>query len=136
MQGAQRPVMLQYDIRYSINAPLLSRMVPELQKAGPMEIVISIDGVAVASIATRVVAQKGSIDFLSSLEPRLIDNLEAAKKAIVVMPRQAGEKLDDVIEFGVAKLAEYIKPVKEACRVIHEKQEPTPEQPKQELKKT
>ena len=130
------PQVQQYDIRYSINAPLLVRVVPELQKSGAIEIVVSIDGVAVGSLTTKVVAQKGSIDFLTPVDPQLVDKLEAAKKTVVVMPRQLGEKLDDLIEFGVAKLAENIKPVKEACRAIDEKREPAPAKPKQEIKKT
>jgi len=89
----------QYDIRYSIEVPLLVRVVPELEKAGPIEFVISVDGVSVGSVPTRIIAQKESIDFLAKIEPSLIDKLQSAKKTVVVMPRQKGERLDDVTEF-------------------------------------
>jgi hypothetical protein len=33
-----------YDLRYKINIPLLKRIGPELEKSGPIDIVVSVDG--------------------------------------------------------------------------------------------
>jgi hypothetical protein len=86
--------------------------------------------------STRVIAQKEGIAFLSPIGPALIDKLEAAKSTVVVMPRQKNERLDDIIEFKVAKLAENIKPVKDECKSLHNKEELPAEEPKQEIKRT
>ena len=125
---------ISYDIRYSIEVPLLVRLVPEIERAGPIEFVVSVDGRAVGFIPTRIVAQKESIDFLANVEPDFIDKLEGAKKSVAIVPRQRNEKLDHIREFKVAKLAENIKLVKEACKSIHDEERPAAEDPKPEVK--
>jgi hypothetical protein len=89
----------QYDIRYSIEVPLLVRFESEIQKAGPIEFIVIIDGTPVGSIPTQIVAQKTSMDFLAPVQPALIDKLEGAKKTILVMPRQKNEGLDGSCRF-------------------------------------
>jgi hypothetical protein len=126
----------QYDIRYSIYVPLLVRIVPELEKAGPIEFIISIDGMFVARIPTKVVAQKDSLDLLATVEPTLIEEIDAAKKSIVVMPRQKDAPLDTLTEFGVARLSDYLVKVKQACGSLHKPTEPMNEKAPQETKKT
>jgi hypothetical protein len=80
---------------------------------------------------TLPVVDDHGISFLAQLEPALIDRLAAAQKSIVVMPRQAEENLDDVIEFGVADLKTHIEPVKAACAELHRPVAPpaAPQQP-------
>jgi hypothetical protein len=108
-----------YDIRYSIDVPLLKRLAPDLEKAGAVELVVSIDGLFVESVPVSVVPQESSLDFLGAIPPTLIDKLENAKETVVVMPRQNEQKLDEVIEFRVAGFRENIEPVKKACATIH-----------------
>lgn len=111
------------DFRYTISTPLLARLVPELQKAGPIELIISVDGVAAGSIAARTVSHDFGISFLGELKPELVVKIAAAHKSIVAMPRQGDKKLDEAIEFGVAELAKHIQPVRKACEA------PTPVTP-------
>src|SRR5262245_22480143 len=56
-QGSASSKIIQYDIRYSIYVPLLARVAPELEKAGPIEFIISIDGLTVARVPTKVIVQ-------------------------------------------------------------------------------
>src|SRR5262249_37144905 len=135
-QGAPPSKVHHYDIRYSIYVPLLVRIVPELQKAGPVEFIISIDGTSVARLPASVFSQQESLDFLATAEPALIDKIDAAKKRIVVMPRQKQEALDKITEFGVAKLSERLVKVKEACSSLHKPNEPVNKETPQETKKT
>lgn len=118
-QSASRDYKM-YDIRYSIDVPLLVRVVPEIEKAGPVEFVVSIDGVPAGSVPARIIAQKASVNFLGRIEPALLEKFNAAKKSLIVMPRQANTHLDDVTEFGVTKLAEHLVKVKEACASLHD----------------
>ncbi|MCL4765784.1 MAG: hypothetical protein KJZ80_06110 [Hyphomicrobiaceae bacterium] len=104
------------DLRYVIDAPLLKKVVPELEKAGNIELVVSIDGVVVASILkVRPIAHDFGISFLGEIKPDLLERIGSAEKSVVVMPRQGSNKLDDMIEFGVAELAKHIEPVRRAC---------------------
>lgn len=105
----------QYDLRYTIWAPLLSRIAPEIEKAGRVELVVSLDGTAIGLLEAQSIKHDDGISFLADLEPALVDRLAAAEKSIVVMPRQENERLDNVIEFGVADLKKHIEPVKAAC---------------------
>lgn len=104
-----------FDIRYSIDAPLLKQLAPELKKAGPVKLLINVDGSNVASAEAQVVAQDDGIDFLAAVPAAVIDQLSLAQKDIVVMPRQKEVNLDTVLEFGAAKLRENLEPVKKAC---------------------
>lgn len=103
------------DIRYVITAPLLRRIVPELEKGVPIEMVLSVDGTPVGNMKVRPVSHDFGISFLGDISTDFVDRISAAGKSIVVMPRKGSEKLDDVIEFGVAELGKHIKPVKNAC---------------------
>jgi len=127
--------LFQYDLRYSIGAPLLARLVSELQKAGPAELLVNIDGATAATVPVSIIKQESGIDFLGSIEPTLIAKLEGANEVVVVMPRQNNQKLDEVVEFKVAGLRENIQPVKKACAGIHSAPEPTPVNNEQEKKK-
>lgn len=115
-------------MRYSIDAPLLKQLAPELQKAGAVKILVNVDGSNVASIEARVIPQDDGIDFLASVPPALIDQLSSAQKDIVVMPRQKENNLDTVLEFGVAKLRENLEPVKKACASLRKepRKDPSP----------
>lgn len=110
--GAGAPKL---DIRYAITAPLLKRIVPELEKSPPIEMVLSVDGTPVGTMKVRPVSHDFGISFLGDLNTDFFDRISTARKSIVVMPRQGSEKLDDVIEFGVANLSKHIQPVKNAC---------------------
>ena len=61
----------EYDLRYQIEVPLLSRIGPQLEKAGGVEIVVSVDGTAIGQLKTRVVTHKHGISFLSQLTARI-----------------------------------------------------------------
>jgi len=123
-----------FDIRYSINMPLLKRLFGELEGAGPIMLLVNIDGLNVAGVEARIVQQDDGIDFLASVPPELIDKLYAAQKDVVVMPRQQERNLDIVIEFGVAKLRENLEPVKNACASLRN-DPPTEPSPQDEPKK-
>lgn len=107
--------IVRLDVRYSISAPLLKRIVPELKKAGAIDLVLSVDGIAVGSVKVDPIAHDGGISFLGELSSELSDRVAAASKSIVAMPRQGTERLDEVVEFGVAELAKHFQPVKKAC---------------------
>ena len=104
-----------YDLRYTISIPLLKRIGPELEKAGAAEIVVAVDGTSIGAFKARPLSHNDGVSFLADVPQEVIDKLATAQKAIVVMPRQRDEKLDEVLEFGVAKLADHIKPVIAAC---------------------
>src|SRR5262249_23113551 len=89
----------QYDLRYSINVPLLSNLGVELEKVGGSELVVTVDGTAVGTFKTRVIANTDGLAFLSDLTPEMVDKLASASKTIVVMPRQKETHLDEMIEF-------------------------------------
>jgi len=118
-----------FDIRYSINAPLLKQLAPELQTAGEVKLLVNVDGSNVASLEARVIPQDDGIDFLASVPPALIDQLSSAHKDIVVMPRQKEKNLDTVLEFGVAKLRENLEPVKKACASLRNNPRKDPSRP-------
>lgn len=105
------------DIRYQIDAPLLKRVVAELEKNGPIEMVVSVDGKVIGTFSAKPISHDFGISFLGEVNSRLVDQIGAASKNVVVMPRQQFEKLDDMIEFGVAELVKHIEPVKKACGV-------------------
>jgi hypothetical protein len=44
----------------------------------------------------------------------------------VIMPRRGSERLDNVVEFGVAELSKHIQPVKNACQSSQPNVQPTP----------
>ena len=124
-KGANPSSLQQLDIRYSIRAPLLSKVVPDLLKGGPIVLVVSIDGDTIGTVNVRPVANEESLGFLGDLSDQLLNRIVSAKKSIVVMPRQGAQKLDDVIEFGVGELTKHIEPVKKACeRAATEEQQP------------
>ncbi len=104
-----------FDLRYTIDMPLLGRLVPDLKKAGVVTLVLSVDDVPIKTITAEPIAHDFGMSYLAELDGELIDKLATAKESIIVMPRQGSEKLDDVIKFGVAELADHAVPVKKAC---------------------
>jgi hypothetical protein len=108
-----------FDLRYEIDVPLLARFVPEMQKAGEVELVVNVDGVTVGSYKAIVAAHDFGISFLAGVDLASIEKLGAAQRKIIVMPRQGDKAQDDVIDFGVAELAKHIGPVKEACKTAN-----------------
>ncbi len=104
------------DMRYSISVPLLSKFVSEINKSGDVNLVVSVDGLAIGSYKARVVSHDFGISFLADIDIATLEKIAAAKKKIIVMPRQKNQSLDEIIEFGVAKLSEHLKPVFEACK--------------------
>lgn len=121
----------QFDVRYTINVPLLKRIAPELEKAGGVEMVITVDGVAVGAVKARPVAHDFGMSFLGEVNRQLFEKVGDAKKSVVVMPRVGAERLDDLIEFGVAELAKHIVPVKAACETKAPMPAPRPESSEQ-----
>jgi hypothetical protein len=81
-----------YDLRYKINKPLLKRIGPELEKSGPIDIVVSVDGTAVVVLKARTVTHDHGISFLADVNLETIDKVSGASKSIVAMPRHKGEK--------------------------------------------
>ncbi len=104
------------DIRYSISVPLLSKVASEIVKNGDVNLVVSVDGLAIGSYKARVVSHDFGISFLADIDIATLQKIAAAKEKIIVMPRQKNQNLDEIIEFGVAKLSEHVKPVFEACK--------------------
>ena len=84
-----------------IVAPLLKKVVPELEKAGTIEV--------------RSIAHNIGISFLGEIEPQMPERIGSAIERVIVMPRQGCEKLDDTIDFGVVGFAKHIEPAKKAC---------------------
>ncbi len=104
-----------YDLRYSIEVPLLSRIAPDLEKRGQIRLVASADGVPLGTFNAQVVKHDFGISFLASLAPSDVDKLAAATKKLSVVPRQENEPLDNITEFGVDGLVQYLAPVNAAC---------------------
>lgn len=104
-----------YDLRYSINVPLLTRIGADLQKAVAPQLVVAVDGISIGVLEASIVVDDGGISFLAPMAPDFLGMLSAAKKSIVSMPRQNNEKLDAVIEFGVGNFEKYLVPVQQAC---------------------
>lgn len=114
----------QFDLRYTLNVPLLKRVAPELEKAGGIEMIVTVDGVPVGTVKARAVAHEFGISFLGEINRQLVDKVGEAKKTVVVMPRVGSERLDDVVEFGVAELAKHVVPIKTACEAKTAPSEP------------
>lgn len=114
------------DVRYTIYTPLLKRIVPELNKAGAIEMVITVDDAPIGSVEVRPLAHDFGISFLGDINRETVDRIVAGTKSIVVMPRQGSEGLDDAIEFGIANLAKYIEPVMKACDIERPAVDPGP----------
>ena len=126
-----------FDLRYTISAPLLKRVVPELQKAGSVEIVVTVDGISIGTFKARAFSHDHGVSFLADINRDIVEKIAAASKKIVAMPRQKDEKLDELIEFGVAELSKHINPVKKACENARSlDMAPTPEPLPQPTKKT
>ncbi|MBS0251358.1 MAG: hypothetical protein JSR78_09885 [Proteobacteria bacterium] len=107
-----------FDLRYVIDVPLLARVLPEIEKAGPVQLVLSIDGLSIGSVDVRPLAHDFGISFLGNVSGEMLDKIAAAKTSVIAMPRQGSDKLDEVIEFGVGDLAKTIEPVKRACKPL------------------
>jgi hypothetical protein len=105
-----------FDLRYEISVPLLARAVEDIEKAGEIELVISVDGTSIGSSAAHIAKHDFGISFLGSISPSTLEKLAAAQEKIIVMPRQQNKSQDEVIEFGVAELYKHIMPVKSACK--------------------
>jgi hypothetical protein len=124
-----------FDLRYSINVPLLQRLGPDIERAGPNELVLAVDGATIGSIKARPITHDDGVSFLADLTPETLEKLTAAKETIVAMPRQANKNLDSVIKFGVAELSKHIEPVKKACKPLSSEPntenslEPEPQKP-------
>lgn len=114
------------DLRYTLRVPLLKRISPELEKAEDIELVVTVDGTPVGNLKARAISHDFGISFLGGMDRSLLDKIGEAKKAVVVMPRRGTERLDDVIEFGVADLSKHIQPVKHACAASPGKTQPEP----------
>jgi tetratricopeptide (TPR) repeat protein len=110
-----------FDLRYEISVPFLARAVPEIERAGDLELVVSVDGAAIGSYKAIVAKHDFGISFLASVPSSLLEKLGSAQKKIVVMPRQENKSQDEVIEFGVADLSKHIGPVKAACKDVRER---------------
>lgn len=110
-----------FDLRYEISVPLLARAVPEIQRAGDLELVVNVDGATIGAYKARVAKHDFGISFLASIPPFLLDKLAAAQKKIIVMPRQENKSQDEAIEFGVADLPKHLDPVKAACKDVNER---------------
>jgi hypothetical protein len=122
----------QFDLRYSIEVPLLKRVAEEVQKAGPVQLALAIDGTTHSMLEASALKHDWGMSFLADISPETLDAIAAAKETIVVMPRQKGEKLDSIIKFGVARLVDLVKPVEETCARLKQEQAPpsSPDAPK------
>lgn len=117
------------DLRYTLYVPMLKRVVPELQKVGGTELVISVDGMPVGAIKAQPISHDDGVSFLGDIDRALLDKIGEAKKSVVVMPRRPSERLDEVIEFGVAGLSKHIEPVRSACATSLPNAQPAPATP-------
>jgi hypothetical protein len=105
----------EYDLRYKIDVPLLERVVDELQKSTALTIAVAVDGRTIGFYKARAGFQHEQLWFLAEVEEGVIAELAAAEREINVVPREEDNKLDKIIAFSSAGLAERIKPVIEAC---------------------
>lgn len=103
------------DLRYTIFIPLLAKVAGEIEKAGPIELMMSVDGQPVHVLPGRVIAHDFGISFLAPVSLEQIGRLKRAGKKLVARPRQAGKHLDRRIEFPVTELAEQLPAVEKAC---------------------
>lgn len=106
------------DIRYSIPVPLLRRLEPELNKLGPIDLVVQVDGKPIATLKGRAVAHDFGLSFLADLPDGILSSLASARDTIIVMPRQNSENLDEIIRFRVGGLAKNLVPVRMACGLL------------------
>lgn len=103
-----------FDVRYEINAPLLKRVAPDLQKATNVEVALAVDAAPATLLKARTGFQHEGLWFLFDIDRDLIGKLATAKK-ISAVPRQGSERIDTVVEFGTVELAKHISPVIKAC---------------------
>jgi hypothetical protein len=113
-----------YDLRYTIDVPLLERVAEDLKKSTTLTLAVAVDGKAVGLYKARAGFQHEELFFLADVEESVITALAAAEKDINVVPREGDKKLDKIVAFSSAGLAERIKPVMAACAKA-EKQTPT-----------
>jgi hypothetical protein len=106
------------DLRYTIQVPLLRRLEPELNKFGPVELVVQVDGRPIATLKARAVAHDFGLSFLADLPVEHLAGLASARDTIIVMPRQNAENLDEIIRFRVGGLAKTLVPVRMACGLL------------------
>ena len=104
-----------YDLRYEINMPLLERVAKDLEKSTTLDAAVAADGTALGMYKARAGFQRGQLWFLIDVDESVIAVLAAAKKDINVVPREDSAKLDKIIAFSTAGLADRIKPVMKAC---------------------
>lgn len=105
-----------FDARYEINAPLLKRVAPDLQKATNIVVAFALDDAPAVLVKAQTGFQHDSLWFLFDMERDVIGKLASAKK-ISAVPRQGTERIDTVVEFGTVELAKHIAPVIKACEL-------------------
>ena len=104
-----------YDLRYTIAMPLLERVAEDLKKSTTLSVAVAVNGKAVGIYKARAGFHHEELFFLADVEESVIAALSAAEKDINVVPREGDKKLDKIIAFSSAGLAERIKPVMTAC---------------------
>ena len=104
-----------YDLRYTIDIPLLERVAEDLKKSTTLSVAVAVDGKAVGIYKARAGFQHEELFFLADVEESVITALATAEKDINVVPKEGDKKLDKIIAFSSAGLAEKIKPVIKAC---------------------
>jgi hypothetical protein len=104
-----------YDLRYTIDIPLLERVAEDLKKSTTLSVAIAVDGKAVGIYKARAGFQHEELFFLADVEESVITALAAAEKDVNVVPKEGDKKLDKIIAFSSAGLSDKVKPVMKAC---------------------
>ena len=113
-KGASADAVPRFDLRYEIDMPLLERVAEDLKKSTTLSVAVAVDGKAVGIYKAQAGFQH-QLWFLAEVEESVMAALAAAEKDINVVPKDGDKKLDKIIAFSSAGLAEKIKPVMTAC---------------------
>jgi hypothetical protein len=94
--------MAGYDLRYTIDIPLLERVADDLAKSTTLSVAVAVDGKAVGIYKARAGFQHQQLFFLADVEEGVIAALATAEKDINVSPKEGDKKLDKIIAFSSA----------------------------------
>jgi len=105
-----------FDIRYSIDVPLLSRLVKDFKGKNDITLRVAIGKDAARTWSARSDFGGDALWFLAVVDREMVETIANAKGNILAVPEMNGEKIDGVIEFGAVDVKKHVLPVLEACQ--------------------
>ena len=116
--GANASAPRSIDIRYSIDVPLLEKLSSEFKNDDTLTLNVAVDDGVPEILQARSGFGGGGLWFLAQSNKALIDKIAKAQKKVIAVPTRHGEKIDEVIEFGVHGIQERLQPVLDACKDV------------------